>query len=456
MGKYYSILTTPQGKRYECNLCDFKTDSKGAMLQHHNPKSPKKCSGRDWAAEAEAKKEKKRKTRGGVDTSEMAPREVVSMYGMAGLEELMRDRLLDYLEDAPGVSNKTKDWVMKQWDGDANIRRDSNRLYAVLTDSGVKSKIAYRVTGAVDTLYRDLAPLVGGQQPPFPTQRMQEGQRGPYWPQQQGATQKGGPFPPRQMGYRQMPGGPQQKTYTREDIERVREEAGREHRLQDVEQRQQRMSEMIDGLGARFERSINDLKNTLSQPKGKFVEENIPIDAQGNPTHPKKAVTIKKVKRPVEEEKESLLDSLSDLKEAGLIMTPEKVRDVVKEAVPQQPGKTPEIERVEEQLESVEKELQDQRFERVEDRLEASNKEVKQLREALASQPKGEYTGDQYRLLDTGLREVASREPLKVVVDFGREMMGMPGGMPPEGKTSPEARGKIIEQLRKKGYTVPR
>jgi len=472
MGKHYDIVKTPEGEEYRCKHCDFITKSKGEMLRHHNPKDPNRCKGRDWEAEAEEEELERGEVEAKkLDIKGMTPREVVAQYGIDGLEELMKDRLVRYLGSAPGVSKKTRAWIIQQWDTDESIRRDPNMLYNVLTESGVQDRIAWRITNAINALFNELSPLLEGPPPLFPAMRTPVPQRG-FWPSMAHPVQRGYPSLPLRSypqqpqypyGYGQPYGAPSQQFYTAEDLRREREETEREHRLRKVEEKTSEITRTIESLGSQLTRSINELKNTLVTPQGKYIEEDIAVDENLNPCDPAKAVTVITRRRPVEEKKESLLDTLSKLKDAGLILTPNKISEVVRQVVPQQPAKPPEVEKLETKLEEYSKKLEEmkekmerEKVERIKEQLERTSEELKTHRSEITSQPKGEYREDQFRLLDTTLREVAKREPIKVVVELAEKAL-LPGtGVPPERKKTPGARGKILDELRKHGLTVPR
>jgi len=190
MGKHYNFVTGPEGEQYECNHCGFKTDSKGAMLRHHNPKSSDHCPKREWEKEQEEAETTVSEGQEKLDITGMSPREIVLQHGLPGLEELMKDRLMGYIKSAPGVSKKTHAWILKQWEADETIRRDPNLLYTVLTECGVQDRIAWRITNAINALLNEYAPLLQARGPMFPGRPMIQ-QRGFWPPSPQGFPQSG-------------------------------------------------------------------------------------------------------------------------------------------------------------------------------------------------------------------------------------------------------------------------
>jgi len=118
------------------------------------------------------------------DLSKMAPREVVAYYGQEGLETLKRERLFEFLKIAPGVGEKIAEWVMKQWDTDTSIRRSSNALYQVLTSSGLRQEMAYRIANMLYTMEQEYQDILNRQQQFIPGQAgPQQAGPTPFWPE---------------------------------------------------------------------------------------------------------------------------------------------------------------------------------------------------------------------------------------------------------------------------------
>lgn len=388
------------------------------------------------------------------------PEELVAFYGEEGLEMLLEQRLRRLLQ-APGVGQKSRKWIMTQWEADETVRSDFDRLFSLLTDAGVKERIAHRIVSGLIALEERYLPILERGPPSVLRRRTRRpmsafyGRRGYEEPV----------APPR---YSRRTGSARDRyvsegepVYTDEDMRRARHEERTDHRIGDLEKSTTDVT-----------RTLKDLRNDLptiirnsvrhEEPEGTVVIEEIPVDATGKPAHPDKAVTIKRIKRPKEERRESLKDTLSELKELGVIMTADKVKEIVEASKPEKPtGKAPEIEAFEKKLEDQANRLEQMRAEREQERfdslhveLDRSREEISALRGEIRSKPRGTYSDDEYRYLDTLTREAARRHPLQVMVDFGREL-AFPGEGTPQRSAAEGGRGRILRELRRRNLTVP-
>ena len=124
------------------------------------------------------------------EVSEPDARQLVAQYGREGLNKLKRGFLKKTLALAPGMSDKTAEWILHKWDINPRIQDDPNTFYEMLhNDAGLKPNIAISIAKDVFSLeeqYADIledqglkpifisgSPRFSGQSPsePFPRQR---------------------------------------------------------------------------------------------------------------------------------------------------------------------------------------------------------------------------------------------------------------------------------------------
>jgi len=339
-----------------------------------------------------------------MDLSKLTPREIVVLYGEEGLEKLKREKLLDFLHSAPGVSDKIIHWVAKIWDTDLNVRKDPNALFSALRQSGVKDHIAYRIVNALVAIEAEFRPLL--EQPPVFTpyasakedvapywsQAPPRAPSAPYWPKPS-ETRPPSYAPPAPYG------GPPSSTYVREGISR---EEVRSIVMSEISKLK---SDVISGVNeilekrdkeAREDRLVRALESITSRIEGLSARV---TKLEEKPEEP----SIKEVMEEFGEKIESLGKSMK-----------ESTESVIERYIKEHQRE----ERMEKRFAEM-MERSDKRFAEV-------IGEIKKI-PALGPKVVEGYREDSYRLIGQGISEIAriasERKPVEVVV---RTLAGAP------------------------------
>ena len=134
------------------------------------------------------------------EMSEVETRQYIAQFGREGLNKIKRGFLKKTLAIAPGMSDKTAEWILHKWDINPRIQDDPNTFYEMLhNDAGLKPNIAISLAKDVFSLeeqYADIledqglkpifisgSPRFSGQSPSEPFPRQREGystSRGPF------------------------------------------------------------------------------------------------------------------------------------------------------------------------------------------------------------------------------------------------------------------------------------
>lgn len=459
MGEFYDIIipeNPEEPKTFKCKLCDFTTTSQGEMLGHHNPKKPDRCPNRDWT-----KKEEKTISSTAVQKpskidSSLSDREIVAQHGWEGLQFLGRRIVEKYIQNAPGLGEKTSEWILNLWDADENIRRDPNSLHRALLDAGAKPNIAYRIGSAINSLYREYYPLVEtnqqlatfgdfghGRVPGFLlNQNNWQGFRQGFNPYSGGS---GATHPP---GY-----------VSRDELQRMLDERDRRHQ-QELEKRE--TEHKMESIEKKVEDIRNDLPRIVreSMPASQDIEEiEMPVDENGKPTTPDKAVSVVTRRRPSGSSTTDPLEIIDKLAKLGVFgsksnITADEVRKIVSES-----KESPAVAKLEEQLKEMNKrydDLKDKMSEdqkkRMAEQIQGLENKIDGLKSSLASSGVNSPEG----VLATGLQELGKRKPMGEVRDIVRDLF-TPGAIsekPAAEKASATARNPIIENLRHNGLVT--
>jgi hypothetical protein len=380
----------------------------------------------------------------------MSPREYVALFGEEGLKKLKRQRLVEFLNIAPGVGKRMVAWVLKQFDLDEAAQKDPNSLMSLLVSAGIKDNVAYRVVNALISLEDEFSDVLRRQIQPygFYPSRRQETTGYPIFPSVQPPTSQFGPFP---RFSQQPPQYPQYPPYSydygygypppvrSEDVaRRVIEELRREQQAQaQVQQAQQPQQQIV----------------TITEPL-RDAEGRLIYDRDGNPVYRKITGPVSQLGLVSQEDPEIRL--LKKMKEYKELIKPEKTEFSVE--------KIAEI--IEKKLESKEEKItkedvlkasqqaaaqvlaakeQEDREEKRFERLERA------IRESASAKTIEGYQQDQYRLIGQGLQTLATREPktVKIIVEGVKDILyGPPGAATKEVEAG--ARESILGKISEK------
>jgi len=370
--------------------------------------------------------------------SQLTPTEYVAYYGVEGLDELKRQRLIELLNSAPSIGKRTIVWVNKQWQLDPSVRRDLNQLLNVLTGCGVKSDIAYRICNVLQSmdeeygnlLRRGTQPMgfygqrssgVEGSYPPFPTRQQQ-----PSW---QESFPRQFPQQPYDYGYGYGWYPPRPEDFAK----RVAEELRREREGQQGSQPQVQQ--------------VVTITEPLRDAEGKLV-----YDKDGNPVYRKVTGPMSQIG--IVSQEDPTLKTIKILKEAKELskpehseLTEERVRNVIREEVSKTDEKITkeDIQKVAE--ESAARVLASKEHE---DKEERRHRETLQaIREGAGQKTIEGYKTDEFRFMGQGMQQLATREPkaVKVVTEFLERVMG---SSPSPKEVQPGAGEGVLGRLNQK------
>jgi len=466
MGVHFELIHTEEGPtQYKCKHCDLQTEGpkgRGDMLRHHNPKDPNRCPNRDWEAEAEVTEIEASER---LDTAGMTDREIVAMYGLIGLEQLLRGRLTEYLESAPKVSKKVVKWIVKQWDADEAVRKDPNMLYSILTESGVEARVAWRITNAINSLLQSFQPLV--QAPTAPFRGIQTQSTPPFNPWQQ----------PTQYGY-VPPGLPSTAGYpptyappgfvSQDQVARMRSDWMKEAKLEKMEDKIGDVSKELTEEMKNLKKELVSKLDAAATPEGQYEEVKEFIDAEGNLCDPKVAKSIRLRKIPIASKETTEITELRRQMSDLSAQFQNKEISGIKEEVAklrEDRGKKPEesdaIKTLKETLdaqktliEGLKTTIEDKDKKVLVDKISDLDKKIV----SLASRDTSEWHTDEMRAISGGIHDLTTL--VERVMDKGRPIDRIerlilgPGAAPVAA--SPEARNEVVEELRKQNLTVPR
>ena len=95
------------------------------------------------------------------EVSEPDARQLVAQYGRDGLNKLKRLFLRKTLGLAPGMSDKTAEWILHKWDINPRLRDDPNDFYSMLhNDAGLKPNLASSIAKDVFGLEEQYADIL--------------------------------------------------------------------------------------------------------------------------------------------------------------------------------------------------------------------------------------------------------------------------------------------------------
>jgi hypothetical protein len=104
------------------------------------------------------------------EVSEPDARQLVAQFGRDGLNKLKRGFLKKTLALAPGMADKTAEWILHKWDINPRVQDDPNTFYEMLhNDAGLKPNIAISIAKDVFSLEEQYADILEdkGEKPIF-------------------------------------------------------------------------------------------------------------------------------------------------------------------------------------------------------------------------------------------------------------------------------------------------
>jgi len=232
------------------------------------------------------------------EVSEPDARQLVAQFGREGLNKLKRGFLKKTLALAPGMADKTAEWILHKWDINPRLQDDPNDFYSMLhNDAGLKPNLASSIAKDVFSLEEQYADILEdkGERPIFirGVSRPSEGDVESFG-YRRGLSS--GPFEVsgRGGGRREPDSG---GFLTREEYLRLEREKEDRRRTEQAEEKRQEREE-------KFREDITNTLNSFREELGKSKKpseessvEEIPIDAEGKPTSPELAVSVKRVTR---------------------------------------------------------------------------------------------------------------------------------------------------------------
>jgi hypothetical protein len=97
------------------------------------------------------------------ELSEPDARQLVAQFGREGLTKLKRGFLKKTLALAPGMADKTAEWILHKWDINPRVQDDPNVFYEMLhNDAGLKPNIAISIAKDVFSLEEQYADILEG------------------------------------------------------------------------------------------------------------------------------------------------------------------------------------------------------------------------------------------------------------------------------------------------------
>jgi len=263
---------------------------------------------------------------------------------------------------------------------------------------------------------------------PGPTQPSMMGGGLMFTPSQQWGQQWG------QQQWGQQPGQPPfyQPYITREELLRMEEERRRTSEIQSLKTEMENRFRKIDtDLGTVLREFREDVKSDLQGLKEsttQYEETETPIDAEGKPCAPEKAVSVRRVRRPVGAGGgEDAVTQLTRLRAAGIIPEPSKftledVRKVVREEKPST-GESSDVKELKDELKRAQEKIEDLKESMSSKEREDLRGEIRALRERVESAPRAGESDFQSTLRETG-SIIREKKPLSEVKEI---LLGQPG-----------------------------
>jgi hypothetical protein len=98
------------------------------------------------------------------EVSEPDARQLVAQYGREGLNKLKRGFLKKTMALAPGMADKTAEWILHKWNINPRVQDDPNAFYEMLhNDAGLKPNLAISIAKDVFSLEEQYADILEDQ-----------------------------------------------------------------------------------------------------------------------------------------------------------------------------------------------------------------------------------------------------------------------------------------------------
>ena len=380
------------------------------------------------------------------EVSEPDARQLVAQFGREGLNKLKRGFLRKTLALAPGLADKTAEWILHKWDINPRVQDDPNVFYEMLhNDAGLKPNIAISIAKDVFSLEEQYADILEdkGEKPIFISGR--DSRTGsptgePILYRRDQYSQSTGPFAVSGRGGQKESdsgGFLTKEEYLR--MEREKEDRRRTEQLEDKrQQREDKFREDITNTLSSFKEELEKSK----KPSEESSIEEIPIDAQGIPCAPENAVSVKKVYRGAGARADPfdmyLKIRQADKQDKTGQLDAEGVRRIFKDEVGSKPvGPSPEVLEIKGRLDGLNAQIveRDKKLEDLKDQL--SEKDRQQLKDEIADL-KGEMRSLGDRVSSGGVNSVegmlttvggklVDKNPLREATQLVKDLM-TPGG----------------------------
>ena len=407
------------------------------------------------------------------ELSEPDARQLVAQFGREGLNKLKRGFLKKTLALAPGMTGKTAEWILHKWDINPRVQDDPNVFYEMLhNDAGLKPNIAISFAKDVFSLEEQYADILegAGEKPIFisGSPRVSGSPTGePILYRRDQYSQSTGPFEVSGRGGRREPdsgGFLSKEEYLR--LEREKEDRRR------VEQAEEKRQQREDKFREDITNTLSSFKEELEKkqkPSEESSVEEIPLDAEGKPTTPDKAASVKKVYR-----------GSGGLPREDPLDTMIKMEELRQKMTPKEKGEDPEIRDLKTQIRDNEQKRQDAE--------KASQKQIEDLKDKQAADKEARFKEQMDRMeskmegnrtealaaidragsaginsMEAGvgqaIREGARKAPVELITKSIERILttappiNAPETAPPVSQTPPGA-SSVIAALREKGLVT--
>jgi hypothetical protein len=249
-------------------------------------------------------------------------------------------------------------------------------------------------------------------------------------------------------------------------------------REREEKSRLDRLEERLNKLDKDFAGALTSLKDDIFQrlderersvPGVQYEEVQEYIDAKGNVCHPDKAVSLRVRRIPIREERKTAAEQFKELKEAGLIVTPKEMMEMLEKRKPavESVEEHPTVKSMREKLEEYKGALDEYKkdYEKLKDTM--ADEERKRMQNTitkledritdLMTRGAGEWRTDEMRVISGLLTDIKDllkeRKPITEVKDILLPQ-GVTPAKPPSEKAGEAERGSVLEELGKKGLVV--
>jgi len=372
------------------------------------------------------------------------------------LETSQKNKLI-----SQSVVDEIMDWANRMGSMDPNYLTyllTGMRGVSVQTANIISSKYAMTLQKAQQEgrvqlpfpIYPPAMPTAPGMFPMFPYQPTAQQ---PFY--QPTTTVPGMPAP---TGYPPAPhvtatGYPPAPYVTAEQLEKIMREREEKSRLDKLEERLSKLDRDFAGALTTLKEDIFSKLEESRQPSVQYVEEQIPVDEEGGPCDPKRAVSVKRRLIPITERGLTAEDVRKIVEESKEKLTLEDVRRVVKEEVPKEPPEKITKEDITKAAEEAAKRATEAEREKAE--TERRHRELLDAVERARVPATGVTTTE--GVLATVVQEAArvaeKKQPVKIIVEAVAPS-GVTSAKPPSERAGEAERGGVLEGLAKEGLVV--